>query len=293
MNGDYWLDRAVEKIRFTPDRKAVRRELAAHLEDRREALEAQGLERYEAERAATEAMGDPAAVAEELARIHTPYWGWLWRASRWVLAVIVLWAAVVLLPSAYSDWKYLRAFSWEREARTIQALAEAGSAMTYDCGAERTVLEVWHPEGSVAAGSYRFSVPYVWLERWEIPPGPEGGENWTYSQIVVYTRTSTWRFWELPLYSVLTDGRMTDSKGGQYFGGGFRFEYPVEPFDYEDVSFAADISIYGSWKKTFAAWHRWGLYQESPENVPEWIDMPLGDSGKSIHIDLVREVVSG
>ncbi len=75
MNAEYWLDTATEKIRFRPDRKAVRRELQDHLEDRMEAGKAQGLSPYEAEAAATAAMGDPVSLAEELGRIHSPWWG--------------------------------------------------------------------------------------------------------------------------------------------------------------------------------------------------------------------------
>ena len=72
MNANYWLDTATGKIRFPPDRKAVRRELQDHLEDRMEAGKAKGLSAYEAECAATAAMGDPEALAEALAKVHAP-----------------------------------------------------------------------------------------------------------------------------------------------------------------------------------------------------------------------------
>ena len=36
MNEKSWLDTATAKIRFRPDRRAVRRELEAHLEDLRD-----------------------------------------------------------------------------------------------------------------------------------------------------------------------------------------------------------------------------------------------------------------
>src|SRR5699024_4732916 len=90
MNANYWLDTATGKIRFTPDRKAVRRELQDHLEDRMEAGRAKGLSAYEAECAATAAMGDPDALAEALAKVHAPWWGRLWRLSQWALVIAVL-----------------------------------------------------------------------------------------------------------------------------------------------------------------------------------------------------------
>ena len=78
-----WLDTATKKILFRPDRKAVRRELEAHLEDLREAS---GLD----EEAAAAAMGDPEALAEELGRLHRPWWGYLWRTSQIVLVLTVI-----------------------------------------------------------------------------------------------------------------------------------------------------------------------------------------------------------
>ena len=94
-----WLDKATAKIFFRPDRKAVRRELEAHLEDLREAS---GLE----ESAALEAMGDPEAVAEELGRLHRPWLGYLWRLSQIALigaaAVYVLLLALLAARPGYS-----------------------------------------------------------------------------------------------------------------------------------------------------------------------------------------------
>ena len=46
-----WLRQATAKIRFSPDREAVRRELAGHLEERVEAEKARGLPQREAEAA--------------------------------------------------------------------------------------------------------------------------------------------------------------------------------------------------------------------------------------------------
>lgn len=99
MNEKSWLDAATKKIRFGPDRKAVRRELEAHLEDLREAS---GLERE----AALEAMGDPEDIAEELGRVHRPWLGYLWRLSQIALigaaAVYCLLLALLAVRPGYS-----------------------------------------------------------------------------------------------------------------------------------------------------------------------------------------------
>ena len=86
-----WLDTAVKKIRFKPDRKQVRKELEEHIEDK--ALDLQrifpDMTREEAQERAVSDMGDPAEVGKELAKVHKPWLGYAWLASK-VLLVFVL-----------------------------------------------------------------------------------------------------------------------------------------------------------------------------------------------------------
>ena len=105
-----WLDTAVAGIRFGPDRAAVRAELEAHLEDK-----AADLRRIfpdmlpeDAEARALEDMGDPAEIGKELARIHKPWLGYLWRASKWIaiLLVVLLMAANILNNDHYQSAGY-------------------------------------------------------------------------------------------------------------------------------------------------------------------------------------------
>ena len=92
-----WLDIAVEGIRFRPDRAAVRSELAAHLEDKRADLQRifPDISPEEAESRALKAMGDPEELGRELARIHRPWLGYLWVASRWALGLSLVLALVL------------------------------------------------------------------------------------------------------------------------------------------------------------------------------------------------------
>ena len=87
-----WLDTAVKKIRFKPDRKQVRKELEEHIEDK--ALDLQrifpDMTREEAQERAAAEMGDPAEVGKELAKVHKPWLGYLWRASQVLLALTIL-----------------------------------------------------------------------------------------------------------------------------------------------------------------------------------------------------------
>ena len=103
---DKWLDKATAAIRFGPDRRTVRSELSAHLEDK--ALDFQrifpGLTEAEARERAAAEMGDPEEIGKKLARIHKPWLGWLWQFSRFLaLAALLLLAveAAIVLPVAW------------------------------------------------------------------------------------------------------------------------------------------------------------------------------------------------
>ena len=103
---EQWLDAAVAKIRFGLDREEVRAELSAHLEDK--TLDFQrifpDMTREEAQERAVSDMGDPAEVGKELAKVHKPWLGYLWRVSQAALAAVLL--LLVLVPAGYSFWLY-------------------------------------------------------------------------------------------------------------------------------------------------------------------------------------------
>lgn len=81
-----WLDIAVSGIRFGPDRAAVRKELDGHIEDRMADLRRifPNIPQEEASARALSAMGDPEELKISLARVHRPWLGWLWTASKWM-----------------------------------------------------------------------------------------------------------------------------------------------------------------------------------------------------------------
>lgn len=84
---DRWLDTAVSGIRFYLDRAAVRRELEGHLEDKLAGLRRAfpDIPEEEAELRALSAMGDAEELKTELARVHRPWLGRLWKASQWAV----------------------------------------------------------------------------------------------------------------------------------------------------------------------------------------------------------------
>ena len=107
---DAWLDTATAGVRFGPDRAAVRGELEAHLEDKAADLRRifPELTAEEARVRALEQMGDAAEIGRELAKIHRPWLGWLWRASKWiaVLSVVLLLVINILNNDHYQSAGY-------------------------------------------------------------------------------------------------------------------------------------------------------------------------------------------
>ena len=102
-----WLYKATAGIRFKPDRKAVRAELEEHLEDKAMDLRRifPELTEEEAWERAVSEMGDPMEIGRELARLHRPWLGCLWRVSQVVLGLAclsLLWSGMVFY-SAFSE----------------------------------------------------------------------------------------------------------------------------------------------------------------------------------------------
>ena len=92
-----WLDAATRGIRFGPDRRAVRAELEAHLEDK--ALDLQriflDLSLEEAQARAAAEMGGAEEIGRDLAQIHRPWLGYAWLFSKVLLGFVI--GAVLLL----------------------------------------------------------------------------------------------------------------------------------------------------------------------------------------------------
>ena len=283
MNAEYWLDTATGKIRFAPDRAAVRRELRDHLEDRMEAGRAKGLSPYEAESAATAAMGDPVALAEELGRIHSPWWGRLWRLSQWALAVAVL---VTVFSAAPRLWEYIQyemydppfPFSVEEGSYTREYYA--------DYTKEITVPEVWDISGAVDLGHYRFTVTGAWIEEWTISEENAGGSH-AVRQLVITLRADTWRFWE-PLnggQSMILEHMPSDSDGNAY-----GYDVDTAPGADEPLSLFCETFQRGA-----TTWLRVELNQTQEIDdwsVPDWVDIPVGYGGDVLRVDLSKGVIS-
>ncbi len=84
-----WCEIATCRISFGPDRRKVADELMGHLEDRRDALMAQGMDERTATDQALESMGDAKEIAPQLGALHKPFWGYVLRISK-ILLIILL-----------------------------------------------------------------------------------------------------------------------------------------------------------------------------------------------------------
>ena len=149
-----WLDAATRPIRFGPDRRAVRRELEEHLEDKARDLQRifPDLSREEARARAVSEMGDGAELGRELARVHRPWLGYAWIASRVVLGLAV-WAVVMLFAIGVY-WEGLSTLtdgphSWYGESDPPIAAIYQGSELDY--------LGALADGAPIQAGAYTFT----------------------------------------------------------------------------------------------------------------------------------------
>ncbi len=97
-----WLDAAISRMRFIPDRARVRRELADSFADHRDALISAGLSKEEASARALKALGDAEETGKLLNEVHSPLLGWAWIASYSVYFIIPAILYIVIVLSALS-----------------------------------------------------------------------------------------------------------------------------------------------------------------------------------------------
>lgn len=124
-----FCDQVCRQVRFTPDHPAIRAELLSHLEDRADALAAQGMPLRTAAEAAVAAMGDPAEIGRGLDRQHAYWLGWVQRVvHRVCLAALVLAVLTALYIGDGLLTQPTRWYSPEYQDRRIQLWTSAQEA---------------------------------------------------------------------------------------------------------------------------------------------------------------------
>lgn len=144
-----WCEVATCRICFGPDRKKVADELMGHLEDRRDALMAQGLDENEATAKAMEAMGDAKVIAPQLGAIHKPFWGYLLRVSKILLIIL-------LCVSFNPIRKYVKNLDLNKSV-SFQKFDVFDSA-SYGGDTGRTLLHLSQPELSFSSDGSHFTL---------------------------------------------------------------------------------------------------------------------------------------
>ena len=175
-----WLDAATKAIRFGPDRRAVRSELSAHLEDK--ALDYlrifPDLTKEEARQRAASEMGDPAEIGKELARLHKPLLGYAWLASKVLLGVVI--GAGVLL---FANRTYQSGLSNLLDGpHSWYGDSDPPIAAIYK-GVELDYLGPLADSGPVQAGEYTFSTDCG--ELWNVTMGNGETSRVVYFQLEV------------------------------------------------------------------------------------------------------------
>ena len=205
-----WLTTAAKGIRFGPDRAEVLRELCDHLDDRIADLERifPGIGREEAEERALAGMGDPEEVGRELARVHRPWLGWLWTASRVLLALACVGLVLNWLywgdDAFLGDDPYSEFWDWDGLPGNSITGADIIMKERYLPGEDPDQLLVLEPGMSRTVDGQRISLLRTAL--WQ-----EGERQALYA----YLRLDCPRFWDR---GVLRSGWMevTDSLGNTY-----------------------------------------------------------------------------
>jgi len=270
-----WLETATARILFRPDRETVRRELEGHLLDRQERYLARGMAEDEAAKAAVADMGDPEALAVELGRIHRPWWGWLWQASRVLLALCLVFALFAAVSSTATMQGIPPLF-----ARAPEATALDASAVTGPYSWETEILEVCRPEGSTKLGPYRVSAPLAWLEDCR-QYDSQGWVTTDTHRLVLCLRFTTGQIW-LPgsIYFhqlfIHRDRWAEDSLGQRYS------YYQPPPGRLEGEAYSYGLG---------EVWFKLYLYPRE-RTMPQWIKVPVGLGGDELTINLVTGGVS-
>ena len=254
-----WLDTAVAGIRFKPDQRVVRAELQAHLEDKTADLRRifPDIAPEEAEVRAVEEMGDAAEIGKELARLHKPWLGYLWRASKCVAAALVL--VLVAINVVKNDYFQSAGYPLWGQFSTVYGRTEG----------EKTQL-----------GGYTFQiVGAAYVDYPEDSPYMDG--------VQVAFRVSTPRFWERinkgALQSALT---MTGPEGWAWEMDGGKMNADWELGTNQTLC-GLRRAEWGLFHDTYVAYGD----LEWPEGEPVCLEFDFGKGSFTLEVDELERVV--
>ena len=181
-NFNLWCESATILISYKPDRKAVHKELRAHLDDAFDAAIAKGMTEEEAEAKALESMGKPHDIARQLAAVHKPFWGYVIRVSQ--IALIIL-----LVLSLIPIYKYIGSL-YLRDAPNLRDFAIFDAA-SYGEGTDRVLHHLSEPGVSFSSEAGRFTATDAAV----FTTFSDDGES-ARTQLYVLVRQRSWLPWK-------------------------------------------------------------------------------------------------
>ncbi|MBR5265048.1 MAG: hypothetical protein IKV63_00365, partial [Clostridia bacterium] len=101
-----WIEDATKLIKFKDDRLRVQAELLSHIEDATDAWIDAGYDDYDARKQAVANMGDAAEVANTLADIYRPFWGRLWKLTKIVRNLLIVFLAYTVIAKIF-DYSFV------------------------------------------------------------------------------------------------------------------------------------------------------------------------------------------
>ena len=75
---DTYIREVTSHVKFPFDRRAIAKELQAHMEDLYEDLLSQDIDEEQAAQLTVDYMGDSEELGKELNEVHHPLWSWIW-----------------------------------------------------------------------------------------------------------------------------------------------------------------------------------------------------------------------
>lgn len=200
-----WCETVVGQVRFKPDRWAIQRELEDHYEDHVKDLERLGYPHELARQRALGAMGDPVEVGRALDKVHKPWLGWLWLASKWGVVICGFLMLYVLSDGAYSiNGAYNISHDLHLMRRQADYEVNGYWPETDNPACSRAAVT---RGGTVERSGYRISIPYAALW-WN-----ELDRNY---KMVAILRAEDGRFWDHGPYPALRTLSMTNDTGGEF-----------------------------------------------------------------------------
>jgi len=191
-------------MKFRPDREAVRRELEAHMEDRRADFLATELTEQEAEAAVVRAMGDAKQVGKLLNKAHAPLLGYAWLLSKWLCILLVISMVVVFF------WESDPVWYWNHYAATIFGWqSPCACEVQFEEFQDFETRQPVETGLTLREGAYRLTLDHGF---YYINPIEDGGEQY----LTLAFRIEADRFWQIAPQGFENDLCAVDDQGSEY-----------------------------------------------------------------------------